>query len=244
MLTNKYGSKILITRYNGNKDIDVYFPEYNWTFEHALYRNFKSGNIKCPYEPRTFNVGYLGEGKYNLKFNGVLTKCYTTWSSMLRRCYYIDYQKNKPTYIDCEVCEEWHNFQNFAKWYYSNYYEVEGQVMHLDKDILYKGNKMYSPDTCVFVPHNINSLFAKRQNNRGDYPIGVCIRGNKNSFSVKISKYGNDQHFYGYKTEIEAFNFYKQEKEKHIKKVANEYKQFIPNILYQALYSYEVEITD
>ena len=63
--------------------------------------------------------------------------------------------------MDCSVYEGWHNFQNFAKWYEDNYYEIEEEQMHLDKDILVKGNKVYSPDTCVFVPETINGLFVK-----------------------------------------------------------------------------------
>ena len=67
---NNFGSKMVIKEYRGCMDIDVYFPEYNWTFEHTQYNNFKKGLIKCPYEPRYFGVGYLGEGKYEISENG------------------------------------------------------------------------------------------------------------------------------------------------------------------------------
>ena len=63
---NSFGSKMVIKKYRKRVDIDIYFPDYNWTFEHAEYKNFKNGEIKCPYEPRTFGVGYLGEGKYKM----------------------------------------------------------------------------------------------------------------------------------------------------------------------------------
>ena len=63
---NKFGSKMIIKEYRKYSDIDVYFPEYNWTFKHAQYQSFKKGKIKCPYEPRTFGIGYLGEGKYKV----------------------------------------------------------------------------------------------------------------------------------------------------------------------------------
>lgn len=36
----------------------------------------------------------------------------------------------------------------------------------------------------------------------------------------------------------------KHTKEKHIKKIANKFKNNIPKKLYDALYNYEVEITD
>ena len=60
---NNFGSKMIISRYNNRFDIDVYFPEYDWTINHVTYSNFKKGEIKCPYERRTYGVGYLGEVK-------------------------------------------------------------------------------------------------------------------------------------------------------------------------------------
>lgn len=80
---------------------------------------------------------------------------------MLERCYSARYQERKPTYKGCSVCDEWLNYQNFAKWYDDNYYEIKGEIMCLDKDILVKGNKIYSPENCVFVPNYINVLFAR-----------------------------------------------------------------------------------
>ena len=67
---NNFGSKMVIVEYREYSDIDVYFPEYDWTFEHAAYNNFKKGTVKCPYEPRYYNIGYLGEGKYKVRENG------------------------------------------------------------------------------------------------------------------------------------------------------------------------------
>ena len=90
---NNFGSKMIIKEYRKCNDIDVYFPEYNWTFKHAIYSNFKKGNVKCPYEPRTYGVGYLGEGKYKPFLNGKTTDEYDVWSSMIKRCYDPKYQK-------------------------------------------------------------------------------------------------------------------------------------------------------
>ena len=92
---------------------------------------------------------------------------------MLTRCYSDKYKKKKPTYEDCKVYEELLNFQNFAKWDSENYYEIEGETMCLDKDILVKHNKIYSPETCVYVPNTINVLFTKSDKIRGNTPIGV-----------------------------------------------------------------------
>ena len=144
---NNFGSEIIIIGYRKYSEIDVYFPEYDWTFKNATYQSFKNGEIKCPYEKRVYGIGYLAEGKYKPKENGKHTKVYKTWKDMLGRCYDTKIQEKYPTYKDCKVDKNWHNFQNFAKWYYDNYYEVEGERMELDKDILFKHNKIYSPET-------------------------------------------------------------------------------------------------
>lgn len=127
----------------------------------------KKGNVRNVYDRNLFNVGYLGEGIYKSKVNRKNTTQYNAWQNMLRRCYNESYQEKHPTYIGCEVIKEWHNFQNFTKWYDENYYEIEGQIMDLDKDIMVIGNKIYSPETYLFVPQSINKLFTTRS--KGKY---------------------------------------------------------------------------
>ena len=170
---NNFGSKMIIKVCRNARDIDVYFPEYDWTFKHAAYQNFKKGNIKCPYKPRYYGVGYLGEGKYKTRENGKLKREFKIWHNMLKRCYDSEFQERNPTYKGCTAENDWFNFQNMAEWIENNYYEVPGERMHLDKDILCKGNKVYSRETCIFVPERINTLFVKKDNARGNDPIGV-----------------------------------------------------------------------
>ena len=241
---NNFGSKMIIKEYKDGKDMDVYFPEYNWTINHVQYGNFKKGNIKCPYESRTYGVGYLGEGKYKTRENGKQTKCYDTWNNMLERCYEPKFQERQPTYKECEVCEEWHNFQIFAEWFEDNYYEIPGEVMCLDKDILVKGNKIYSPETCCFVPEKINTLFTKCDNSRGDCPIGVSYHKRDKIYEVGCNNGEISDYLGRFNNIYDAFRVYKVHKEKIIKKVADEYKQYLPQKLYHALYNYQVEITD
>ena len=164
---------------------------------------------------------------------------------MLERCYSKEKRYKNPTYEDCTVCKEWHNFQNFAKWYEENYYEIEGEKMCLDKDILVKGNKIYSPSTCILVPNRINVLFCKSDKVRGDLPIGV---GLSNRIKNPYRAYCHDGEKYmalgNYNTPKEAFQVYKLYKERLVKQVADEYKPYIPKELYEAMYRYEVEIDD
>ena len=167
---------------------------------------------------------------------------------MLTRCYDEKYQEKYPTYNGCTVCEEWLNFQNFAKWYDENSYEVNNEKMNLDKDILVKHNKIYSPDTCIFVPQAINKLFVKCDRSRGDSVIGTSLYKGKYQvkcqvFNPETGKSKNEYLGY-YDTQEKAFEVYKYYKEKNIKEVADYYKDEIPDKLYNALYSYKVEITD
>lgn len=246
---NNFGSKMIIVKYRKRKNIDVYFSKYDWTAESVDYGNFKKGNIACPYEPRVYEVGYIGEGKYRtINENGKHSKCYEVWVKMLQRCFDEKFQIKRPTYKNCEVCKEWLNFQVFAEWFYNNYYEIEGEKMCLDKDILIKGNKIYSPDTCIYVPQTINTLFVKCNKSRGNYPIGVSYHKMSKKFMAHCNVYDykkNKKINLGYySTPEEAFNVYKEFKEKYIKEVADYYKNKIPTKLYDAMYRYEVEIID
>ena len=224
------------------------FPEYDWTFKHATYQSFKKGNIKCPYERRFYGVGYLGEGKYKMSKNGKLTDKYIIWHSMLTRCYDPKYQEKYTTYKGCRVEEYLLNFQHMGEWIKDNYYEVPGEKMCLDKDILCKGNKIYSRDTCIFVPERINLLFIKSNKRRGSNPIGVIELPSGNYRVFCSNGYGKQIGLGTYKTKEEAFSVYKQYKEKVIKEVIDSYEGKIPEPYYSrlktAMYNYEVEIDD
>ena len=247
---NNYGQKMTIISYLDSHNVTVKFD--NGYIIKCQYGKFKRGSVKSPYDKSVYEVGYIGEGKYKAKDNlGKQTIQYSYWSHMMTRCYNKKYLKTRPTYEECEVCEEWHNFQNFAKWFDDNSYENDGGLMKLDKDILHKGNKVYSPENCVFVPNRINTLFVKRQNHRGEYPIGVSYyKKGKLKFVSQCYTFDRKQNKsihrnLGYfETPKEAFNAYKTFKENYIKQVADDYKDKIPKKLYEVMYNWEVEITD
>ena len=234
--TNSFGSEMIISKYVNSKDIDVFFPTYNWTAKHVYCTSFYRGKIKCPYEPRLCNIGYIGEGKYSTKH-----PAYKVWINMIRRCY--DSSNNCPTYIDCTVCDEWHNFQNFAQWYEDNYYEIDNDKMQLDKDILIKNNKEYSSDTCCFVNNIINSMFTNKKRFRNGI-IGSYKRNGKYEGSCENTLLKKRKDLGRFSTEKEAFDAYKNYKEKNIKAVADYYKEKIPDHLYIALYNYEIDIDE
>lgn len=239
---NNFGRKMVITNYKNAKDIIVKFD--NGIEVKATYQQFKNREIKNPYDKTMYGMGYIGVGKHKCSNEQKKVNIkYETWKGMMRRCYDKKYQDTRPTYIGCTVCDEWHNYQNFGDWFDENYYEVDGEKMNLDKDILVKGNKIYSPETCVFAPHNVNALFIKSNSSRGEYPIGVHFDQKSNKFRAQYSKF--QKVCIGWSNSIEgAFALYKKYKEKYIKNMAEKYKTKIPQKLYKAMNNYIVEITD
>lgn len=241
--TNNYGSEMVIEEYRSSSDVIVMFDTGNSV--HTTYKKFKNGNVRNPYDQTVCEVGYLGEGIHKVSKNGKLTKVYQVWSSMLHRAYDEKCHERQPTYKQVSVCREWWNFQVFADWFVDNYYRIDGERMSIDKDILVKGNKIYSPETCCFVPHSINTLFVKCDNSRGSLPIGVTLNKGNNKYQAQCADNNGEIIRLGHhSTPEEAFNAYKGCKENIIKEVANDYKDKIPDKLYQALINWTIQIDD
>ena len=186
--------------------------------------------------------------KNKTKENGKNTKAYNCWFNMFTRCYDNEHRtKSHIRYIGCTVCDEWHNYQNFAKWFNENYYESTNENIEIDKDILIKGNKIYSPQTCCFVPESINRFFTKSNSSRGKYPIGVSKDKDRGCFvAVCTNEYDGTKNtlYKRFQTFEEAFECYKEFKEKCCYQMAEHYKTIISNDVYNALINYKVEIFD
>ena len=233
---NNFGSKMIIIEYNSNVDMTVEFQDKHKAKVKTTWQSFKRGKVANPYDKTLCGVGYLGE---NHKINQDI---YKEWTQMIIRCYDPYFLNRHPTYIDCYVCDDWLNFSNFSKWYEENYYKISNEKMCLDKDIKYKGNRIYSAENCLIVPERINTLFITNHSQRGSEPVGVLYRNGEyiarcNTLEGKIwiGSYSNPK---------TAFQSYKNFKEQYIKQVADEYRHLIPKKLYDAMYRYEIEITD
>jgi len=118
--------------------------------------DIRRGRVKNHNKKTIYGVGFIGAGEYKSRIDGELTKAYSVWSGIMQRCYDISCKAYSSGYSDCSVDSRWHNFQNFAAWHHDNY--IYGY--HLDKDLLVIGNRIYSEDTCIFVPQWVNNLFA------------------------------------------------------------------------------------
>jgi hypothetical protein len=228
--TTNEGYSIEIIKYDSKRDITVSF-ENNFIVKVNDFSVIKKGKIKNPYHKSILGVGYIGVGSYKSSINNTQTKQYKDWLNMLQRGYNQQYKEKYPTYKDVTVCEEWHNFQNFAKWHENNY--IEGFV--LDKDIICKDCKIYSPETCAFVPQEINNIFTDKINE-----LLVGIRKRNNTFTVRIKINGKEVHIGSYSTQEEAILNYCGAKEKIIKESANKHKDKLSLEVYESLINFKI----
>lgn len=158
IFTTNEGYTVEIVEYNNRHDVVARFLiKENYQVTTTL-QNLKNGELKNPFHKSVLGVGFYGVGEYGERVNGKKSASYVTWFSMMSRCYGNEHEYLQCSYKGCQVCEEWHNYQNFAKWYEDNFYDYE-ESLELDKDIIKYGNKLYSPETCLFVPKSVNVAF-------------------------------------------------------------------------------------
>lgn len=243
---NFQGCIMKCIEYYSSRHIIVEFQDdykYNTV---ATWDEFTKGSIRNLYYPSILDVGIIGS-KYKRTINGKHTKEYTTWYSMLKRCFDEKEKERCPTYKNVTCCKEWLLFENFYEWFHSQEnFEIwkREPLSAIDKDILVKHNKLYSPETCCLVPHYVNSLFVKNNICRGKTPIGVMDRNGR--FCAQVNQKDKLICFPAKDSPEEAFLVYKNNKENIIKQVAQEeYKKgTITKRCYEAMMSYKVEITD
>lgn len=188
-----------------------------------------------------YGIGIRDAGKMATCYNGKMTRLYKQWAAMFRRCYSVKKQITHPSYLGCSVDVRFHRFQDFAEW--ANH--QPGAFIdewELDKDVIIKGNKVYSPDTCSFVPKEINSLFRTNHSTRGMLPIGV--HANNGAFSAMICFKKKREWLGRFNNPTAAFLAYKARKEEIIKLLADEHRLSISVETYAAMMSREVSVTD
>lgn len=226
---------------NGRHRVEIKFDGIEYRRETSI-NTLYLGKIKNPYQKNIYGVGYLGVGVHKSRIKGKSTKSYQAWCNMLERCYSASYHKRCPTYKECYVHPDWHNFQVFAEWFHKNYQEGH----QLDKDILNRGNKEYSSNTCGFVPSYINNMFKSSSKTRGGCCIGVKSVRTKDGgrFIATLQSGDSRRHLGTFNTEIEAFKAFKTARESYIKRMANKYKAELTEPYYLAMLNYQVEITD
>lgn len=245
---NNQSCLMKIVEYNSATDIIVEFQDDNKARVHTRWDHFQEGAVKNPYYKDIYGIACPGN---KVKLTDTKRE-YQAWVDMLRRCYDEKYLIDKPTYVGCNVCDEWTNYENFYIWIINqeNYDKWKSDTtFHVDKDILFKHNKVYSPKTCCLVPNNVNTLFVKSDGIRGVYPIGVSEHyKDSGTYMARCNNpLIHKNILLGiYSSPNDAFMAYKKYKETLIKTIAEEEykKQNIIQSCYNAMMNYEVEITD
>ena len=228
---NSKGEKMTIVEYRNSQDIDIMFDD-GTIVKNKRYWNFRKGNVLNPFTPSVYGAGYLGNS--SCKENGEYKKAYEVWRKMIERCYSSEYHKRQQTYIGCTVCEEWLCFTTFEKWFNKNYYELPNEKVCLDKDLFFKGNKVYSPQTCTFIPNSINvAISSGGFIKSNDLPKGVSKQ--KNKYRSQISINGNKKHLGTFNTFEEAYECYCKARKKYLSELAEQYKQYLDFRAYEIL---------
>lgn len=164
----RYGSFVVLNIIN-SKSVDIKFDDTGYV-ANVRFESIRKGSVKDRMAPSVHGVGFVGVGGYKTSDNGKNNEAYLSWQRMLGRCYDKNYI-HSHLYSDCTVCNEWHNFQNFAKWYYDNY-PSDGGKYHLDKDVKIKGNREYSESACLFLPADENIAAAREKSFSAVSPDG------------------------------------------------------------------------
>lgn len=246
---NYQGCKMKIIEYeDANHMIVEFLDDYHGKVE-CGWSKFLKGKIKNPNYPSVKGIG-ITSNLIPIMQNGEKIKEYTVWIGMINRCYCDNSNNRSKSYFNCSIAEEWLFFPNFYNWIISqpNYEKWKNNSgWHLDKDIIKKGNTIYSPEKCCLVPHYINTIFKSTKTRRGSLPIGVGKERNGRYFAQCGNPFtGKNDHLGTYDTPEEAFYAYKKHRELLFKQIAEkEYQQENISIAcYEGLMKYNIEIND
>ena len=234
------GFLMTIVDYIDSEHIVIEFNDRYKTHKIDEYTDFKKGNIQNPNANVLYHkfIAYKDDIKQNPlafeKYRAIADRCYGNQTG------------NNKVYKGCQVCEEWYQFENFAKWFNENYYQIENETMELDKDIFGNG-KLYSPQTCVFITHKLNSWFTRIRTKKRprtllsqSLPIGVTIHKRTGGTTCyRVKDLPKNQLFDDINEARKAYcNFINQQYTDY----ANTYKNQLPKKLYNYLVNYNMAI--
>ena len=250
--TNKHGHRCFIIDYKDAHNVMVMFYD-TMSISTMEYSNLKKGSFLDRYKPSLYGVGYLGKSGRTEQNK----MAYRAWNHILSRCYNPEVQKKQPYYYDCSVDPRWHCLAVFEEWFiqqeqrhFKEDYGI-GRRWSIDKDILVRGNKVYSPETCCFVPNEINAAVTKpkRRIAHIELPEGVGLikpktTGCKIGYTARAHTGTTEKERYlgYYDTPEKAFKVYKRTKEGHIKSLAEKWKGKIDEKVYKALINWKIGV--
>lgn len=232
--TTRHNGDFVVTGYKNSKEVIIEFCETGY-IKVVNKKAVSKGCIRDPYYPSVYGVGFCGEGPYPATYKRrgkqFITPAYAVWKARLKAVY--GNVKSKHVYDGTSFCNEWRNFQNFAEWFYKQVKKY-GKGGYVDKDLLFLGNRVYSPVTCCYVPPAINTLFTG--NTKGYKGIHQCKNG-KWEASVGGGKKGVTKYLGMYESSEVATQVYKDAKMKHVRDVAIKYQDKLDEALFYKLYT-------
>lgn len=239
VLTNKvYGDYEITSKDGGRISVRFYNTNYECAFDKAtIYSN----RVKDYTHPNVFGIGYLGEPTVN-DCDPIKMTIIRLWRGIFNRCYDINKLNERATYRDCIISPEWYNQVNFKNWCLSQmnagFYQ---QGWELDKDLLVRGNKVYGPDTCCFLPERLNQLQQVKKDSEYNWLPGVNYDKSRGKFKSEVNFDGVRHYLPRRETEMESFLDYKQLKEKLVREDADNWKDKIQPKAYEALKNYSLD---
>lgn len=164
------------------------------------------------------------------------------WFGVLQRCFSIKLLERRPTYKNCKVYESWLWLSNFIKDIKSieNYEKSLNEGWQLDKDLLSNEGKLYSKDTCCFIPRSLNLVISSYPKKLNGLPKGVKLSKGGRYFAI-LQKEGNQIFLGSYDSVEEASRVYNIAKKEHLLNIADSIKDIVPENVYKALVNFNLE---
>ena len=192
-------------------------------------------------EPTVHGVGCV-DVPFKTSNNGKELWQYQLWSNMLGRCFNEKFKMTNPSYKDVTCCDEWLSFANFIEWSNKEVgYSGKPDGVELDKDILQKGNLIYAPEKCCFVPRVVNLLLTDRARRRGRWPLGVVFHKGVGKFVATVRCNGKIKHLGYFDNPEDASQAYKVAKEAQIKVVALEHREVLKSAVFESLMDWKID---
>ena len=238
--TKNYGDVVVLDYYNA-RDVTIKFLNTG-NVRKTGTSELKKGEIRDNEAFPVYSVGIM-DVPNEARRNVPIPKEYSIWNGVRQRCYNENIRHLTPSYQEVEMSENFKRYSYFKEWCH-NQIGFDQDGWQLDKDILIKGNKVYSEYTCCFVPQEINVALTNNKSVRGSFPQGVIYNSTKTRYRARIQRGDKWESLGTYDTPEEAFYAYKPVKEAHIKSLAEKWKDQIDPRVYEALMNWTIEITD
>lgn len=226
---NNEGFLFKVLEYINSDHVKIQFKDTGYKTKTTI-ASVREGKIKDPLSKSVCDIGYIGIGKYNVRDHRDI---YFLWSGTIRRIY-IDKYPGHPT----SMCDEWLNFQNFAKWYEENIYDYNEEKLIFS--LALARGKIASPDNVAFVPLSFLGLFSLSNKKESNLPRGVFYNKRKRKYFSSIT-FNKKQMHLGYYDDIEITHSVYQNKRKELyEELVESYKGKIPDKVYNLLSSIDI----